>query len=651
MNKTATLFGTALLMAFLPSQLIADASPNLAGAKTVEQIAAQKKAKQRQMMMQMMQRQKAAEAARIPTTTAIYDPAGGDTGRNLQRFDQPVCMNWRGGPKGTLMPSNMKPPAIPMPGKHGVIGLGYSSACDRGEALLSFSNRGENSFVRSTIYSENKGGYTAPDGSSVETSSNRLGFSVGAGVFRPDGSFLSLDLRRMERDKVRFAGAGVDTRLLEVSRADLAGKLVFGGGAVNQLRFKATFMDIDKINDNHTYRIPAPQPLEVHVNRKTADIGFALDGGGGAFKWTLGASYASDKRDGTRFMGPLMLSQSPNFADAKVAVTSLTADGTWALASDRRLKAGLRFDYVDASLGGMDRTVAMPTPTPRQVFMATYGYGGSGAETEANISASVRFERDLADKKGLFFAGLSREVRTADPRERYFTAISGNPLGMWIGNPNLKPEKHHMLEVGAGWKNGSWELAGRVYADHVSDFILWDRARGQAGVVAADGRNIFRNVDAFIGGVEASVKYKFGNGFWAGGDIWLTRGENTTDNRPIGQIPPAEAALKLGWARDNFSVQSRLRLVAKSTRLDDSILTGSGVDGNGMGGALGSGYGLLDISATWKPKPNIAVNFGIENVLDKAYTPLIERGDIYAPNRFNPTGSGRSVWVNATFKF
>lgn len=651
MNKTAHLLGSALLIAFLPSQLLAQSPPTPTGAMTAEKMAAQKRAKQRQMMMQMMKRQKAAEAARIPTTTAIYNPAGGETGRNLQRFNQPLCMNWRGGPKGTLMPSNMKPPAIPMPGKHGVIGLGYSSACDRGEVLLGFSNRGQNAFVRGTIYSENKGGYTAADGTAVQTSSNRLGFSVGGGVFRPDGSFLSLDLRRMERDKVRFAGAGVDTRLLEVSRADLAGKLVFGGGAFNQLRFKATLMDIDKINDNHTYRIPAPQPLEVHVSRKTADIGFALDGGGGAFKWTLGASYASDKRDATRYMGPLMLSQSPNLADAKVAATSLTADGTWALAADRRIKAGLRFDYVDASLGGMDRAVAMPTPTPRQVFMATYGYAGTGAETETNISGSIRFERDLAGKKGLFFAGLSRDVRTANPRERYFTSIVGMPAGMWIGNPNLKPEQHHMLEVGAGWKNGPWELAGRVYADHVDDFILWDRARGQAGVVAADNRNIFRNVDAFIGGIEASAKYKFNNGFWAGGDIWVTRGENLTDKRAIGQIPPLEAALKLGWARDNFSIQSRLRLVSKSSRLDNSILTGSGVDGNGMGGALGSGYGLLDISATWKPRPNMAVSFGIENVLDKAYTPLIERGDIYSPNRFNSTGSGRSLWVNASFKF
>lgn len=641
-NLKAVLLGSALLIAFLPNQVLSETDMASAGAQT----AAQQKAAKQQAMKQMMQRQKAAAAARIPTTTAIYNPLGGSGGRNAPRYDDPLCMNWRGGPKGTLLPSNMTPPALPMPGKHGVVGIGYSAGCDRGEALLGFSNRGKNAFVRGTIYSESRGGYTAPDGTSVQNGSDRLGFSLGGGVFRQDGSFFSLDVRRMERDKIRYAGASVDTRLLNVSRIDAAGKYVFDGGAINQLRFNANILDIDRINDNFTYRTAVPQPLEVHVNRKTVDIGAALDGGGGAFKWTLGAKYSSDERDATRYMGPLLLSQSSNYADTKVAVTSLTADGTWTMAKDSRIKAGLQFDYVDASIGGMDRTVAMPTPTPRQVFMSTYGYTGSGSQTETNISGSLRFERDLANKKGLFFAGLSRKVRTADPRERYFTSIVGVPTSMWIGNPNLKPEKHHMLEVGAGWKNGQWELAGRAYADYVDDFILWDRARGQAGVVAADGSNIFRNVDAFIGGIEASAKYKFGNGFWAGGDIWLTRGENRTDGRAIGQIPAAEAALKLGWSSPKFMVQSKLRLVAASSRVDDSVLTGSGVDGTGL-----SGYGVLDVSATWKAKPNMAVNFGINNVLDKTYTPLIERSDISSPTMFNPTASGRSVWVNATLKF
>ena len=146
-------------------------------------------------------------------------------------------------------------------------------------------------------------------------------------------------------------------------------------------------------------------------------------------------------------------------------------------------------------------------------------------------------------------------------------------------------------------------------------------------------------------GVEATAKYKFGGGFWAGADIWLTRGQNTTDNRAIGQIPPAEAALRLGWANQKFSIETRLRLVAEQTRRDASPAFGSGVD------STTSGYGVLDISGTWKPKPNMAISFGIENVLDKAYTGHIERKDIAFPGYANPVAPGRSIWVKATMRF
>ncbi len=203
-----------------------------------------------------------------------------------------------------------------------------------------------------------------------------------------------------------------------------------------------------------------------------------------------------------------------------------------------------------------------------------------------------------------------------------------------------------MIELGAGRKVGPWTLAGRVYGDHVGDFILWDRARGQAGVARSDGANIFRNVDAFISGLEASAKYDFNNGLWAGADMWLTHGKNLTDNRPIGQIPAAEAALKLGWSKNKWSVQSKLRLVAKQNRLDSSMATGSGVDGNGSGG-----YSVLDLEATWNPKPYLAVSFGVDNVLDRDYVPLIERSDISDPSLFNPMAPGRSVWIKATMRF
>lgn len=650
MKKITTLMGTAMLCAFLPGQVVAEAHMGGQNMTSAQKMAAQK-AKKRQMMMQMMKKMKAAEAARIPATRAIYDPAGGEMGRNLQRFNQPYCLNWRGGPKGTLLPADMKAPDVPpMPGMHGIIGAGYNSACGGSHALLAFSNKGKGAFVRGMLYLENNGGYSTPlAGPDIANDNDRLAYSIGAGVFRPDGSFLSFDIRSMRRNEVRYPGLPaplprrISTSNLDVLRYDLKGKYVLDGGMIRQVRFSANSTEIDKLNDNHTYGAGLPFPVEVRVNRKVTNVNLDLDGGHGAFKWTIGAGFTSDNRDAGRFArpGPVWMQNSPNFADATVETKSLKASGVWALDQNRRIKGAIQVDFVDADLGRMMTPVAGVTPA--MMFNATYGPGSAVASSsETNLNASLRFEKDFASQKGRFFAGLSRTVRTANPRERYFVLTHPMAAASWVGNPNLAPEKHHMLEVGAGWKGGPWELAGRAYVDHVEDFILWDRIRpGNAFA----GRNIFRNVDALITGVEATAKYKFGGGFWAGADIWLTRGQNTTDNRAIGQIPPAEAALRLGWANQKFSIETRLRLVAEQTRRDASPAFGSGVD------STTSGYGVLDISGTWKPKPNMAISFGIENVLDKAYTGHIERKDIAFPGYANPVAPGRSIWVKATMRF
>ena len=588
----------------------------------------------------------------FPQTRAIYDPAGGRKGRNVARPDMPLCSNWQGGPKGTLLPAGGGDGPLPPPGQHGMIALGFSEACDGGEGLLKFSSRGDGFFAEGTIYREDIGTYTAPDGTRVVNDRERQTYRIAAGWIGQDGSFLSFGTRRVERDKVLFQGIGPgsDTRKFDVEGYDLAGKIMLDGDFASQLRFKINHNQIDKITDNFTYRtVAAEQKVETVLDGTSVNAMAAIDGGDAGFKWTLGLDYASDQRDADKFRGATLAPYSTNFADAKVAVTGLTADGTWAFGTGRRLLAGLRVEHVDASLGDMDRSFA--APTPRQLLQQTYGYTGNGKTTETNFGAKLRFEQDLSDNRGLWFAGLSYTPRTADPRERYFTGYSGVLEKIWIGNPDLDPERHVMLELGGGMRSGPWTLAGRAYADWARDFIIGDRARGQAGILVSDNRNIYRNVDAFIGGLEGAATYEWKNGVYAGAEIWLTYGQNTTDDRAIAQIPPAEAALKLGWKGGQVLFEGTWHLVASQSRLDDDISTGSGADGNGSGGALGAGYGTLDLAANWTPRKNTSFSVGVENVFDKAYVPLIERGDTDNPFLFNPTAPGRSLWARAIIRF
>jgi iron complex outermembrane receptor protein len=172
-------------------------------------------------------------------------------------------------------------------------------------------------------------------------------------------------------------------------------------------------------------------------------------------------------------------------------------------------------------------------------------------------------------------------------------------------------------------------------------------------VTRADNVNIFRNVDAFIGGLEGRVRYRFGNGIWLGFTGWLTYGENLTDNRPIGQIPAAEGHLGLGWSEGPFDVSGRLRLVATQSRVDANFREGSGMDGPGLPTTPQSlaGFATLDAQFTWRPVPHASLTFGVENILDRRYREVIERTDIDDPFNTNPRAAGRSVFGRAILNF
>ena len=64
------------------------------------------------------------------------------------------------------------------------------------------------------------------------------------------------------------------------------------------------------------------------------------------------------------------------------------------------------------------------------------------------------------------------------------------------------------LDLGLAWQGASASASVAVFADRVNDYILRDRARGQDGVLRADGASIYRNVDASLAGVEVEASWQ-----------------------------------------------------------------------------------------------------------------------------------------------
>lgn len=605
-----------------------------------------------------------AQDARLPAAPVIYDPLGGPDLRNPHRADLAQCSLWYGGPAGTLAPAGAVPPPAAPPGLHGMLAAGYASACRRTEALARVSASAGGAFVRATGYRESAGDYRDGDGRAVRYGHERAIYGAGFGFADPSGSFLAVDVGRAEKHDVPYANAPLDTRFFDATRVGARGQAVLDRGTLQAVRGALDYIHYDRENDNFTDRPLVGVPTLARFNRTSLKGDAEADLALGGLSWTIGLELARDHRDATRYQQAALVPQSRVMPDAQVTRIGARAEGRWRPTPDSRLVAGARFDIVDAGIGAIDAGGLVtpgfgPTPTPRALYARYYGYGGDGSAREANVSAKLRYERDFDGGAGQWFAAVRREVRTADPRERYFMSFTP-PAGQalepgpvhrtWIGNPLLAPEQHHLAEIGGGWSRGGWRAAVRGYADRATDFILHDRARGQAGILPTDNANIFRNVDAAIAGLDAMLGYRLPNGLYVNSTINVTVGENLTDGRPIAQIPPLEGSVRIGWTDSVWGIETSVRLVATQTRVDDYFRTGSGDDGDGLGTAP-SGFATIGLTLSWKPRPDLTLVAGIENLFDATYAEFIDRNDIDDPFYANPPSAGRSLFVRGLYRF
>jgi iron complex outermembrane receptor protein len=340
---------------------------------------------------------------------------------------------------------------------------------------------------------------------------------------------------------------------------------------------------------------------------------------------------------------------------------------TWAEHSrtlgDTKLEGGLRYDAISMSAADVHRrgtSVAAFNDSPQQLYDRYYGANRDNDSLDHNISGRLRAEQTLAPD-AIGFADLSRMVRSPDHTERY-NGNGGPPALVEVGNPELVPEKHYKAELGSrvsggAYKGygrasapGAWQAQGSVWHDHVEDFVSIDMARGQSGVLATTGGQVYRNVDAAISGLSADMQTTLTDHLAVRLNLTGQRGRNLTDGRPLHQIPPLEALLfldtfggddDLGW-----NLGSRLRMVAAKRAVDSDPATGSGMDTAGPAG----GFATLDLYGGISIGTGIALTAGVDNVFDKLYREHLKA----TPNNSTgimPNAPGRTFVMRALVTF
>jgi iron complex outermembrane receptor protein len=367
---------------------------------------------------------------------------------------------------------------------------------------------------------------------------------------------------------------------------------------------------------------------------------------GDSLAWSLGVDTQMSSRDATRYsdmMIPPTTVQALIWPEVEIDQTGLFGEVDNKLSQTDSLKLGLRYDQVSSTAG----KAAAAGTTPNTLYNMYYGVSATDKD-DNNVSGFVRYEKGIANGQGLLFTSVSRSVRSADATERYMATANTTAMMRWVGNPNIEAETHHQAEVGLSWNSGKWQTQSSAFYNDVSDYILRDRAHGQAGILLSDNATIYRNVDATLYGAEFDLTRQMST-TWSGNfNIAYVNATNSSDDRPIAQTPPLEGSLGADYKANDWQAGAKLNWAKNQTRVDDNMMTGSALDAGQT-----PGYGTLDIYAATVVADDTSIKFGIDNLMDKAYAYHVNRAnsDPFNPAAVQVNEPGREVWARLSTRF
>ncbi|WP_028109981.1 TonB-dependent copper receptor [Ferrimonas futtsuensis] len=280
--------------------------------------------------------------------------------------------------------------------------------------------------------------------------------------------------------------------------------------------------------------------------------------------------------------------------------------------SQGTVKAGVRLDRWATELRG-----------------SWAGDNKDNSRDDTLFSGFARYE--LTRGQHQWYAGFGHAERIAD----YWEVMkAGTHL-------TLDPETTDQLDL--GWiHQGPVELSLSLFYAELSDYILIDNNSMPSA----------RNIDATLWGGEAGLTWAFADHWQWVTTLAYSRGENDSEDRPLGQISPLEAKLALNYERDGWSFGALWRLVAEQ----DRVAVGQG---NIVGQDLGetAGFGVVSLNGAWRFADDFTLSMGIDNLLDKAYAEHISKSgagnDLLPPEERTRQVNepGRTLWAKLDYQF
>ncbi len=552
-----------------------------------------------------------------------------------------------GGSGGTVLFERKTPRLTEDKFIRGKVGAGYTTNSAAKELFGDVTAGTTQGFARGIIEYKDADNYEDGDGNETRSAFSTQTGNFILGYTPSEKTRFEIGFEASRIDDVLYAGAGMDAPKADNNTIRLKYENEWGTKA------EVYHSKVEHLMDNYSLRsLSAPMKMRVPAKSKTQggrlSHNWIMDN---EMEWTTGIDYQHNNRDANRFAGPPNVASPTNlqsimWPDVDLKQFGLFGEMLMPVGEVDMLKTGLRYDRITSEASRISQA-DMGGVTPNNLYKKYYGKNAD-AHNENNLGGFIRYEQGLSDDEGFVFVSLSRSVRTADATERFLATNNTNAMMRWIGNPDLAPEKHHQLELGLSLPRERWDIGASVYYNHVSDYILKDRAHAQDGIWQNDNTSIYRNINARLYGLEWETNVKWNSNLTGGISLAYVHATNTTDDRPIAQTPPLTSTLSLDYKQAMWHLGSKLRYAAKQSRVDDDAKTGSGLDAEQT-----PSFTVLDFYGSMDINKQTLIKLGVNNIFDNTYAYHVNRANIdpFNPDPIQVNEPGRTFWLNLTMEF
>ena len=556
-----------------------------------------------------------------------------------------------GGSGGSIVFEREQPFFMPgPPSLSGQLGGRYNSNGDARRGWLNLLGGDNHSYIRSFAEYSYANNYQDGSGRTLASGYGNLQGGIALGWTPNPDSWLELSYEETRGRDLSYAGAAMDSPRSDNATLGLRGRQLLSSQLT--LSGNLALSEVRHRMDNFSLReapVAMGQPMKMSVSSESDTLSGRLMAEYQR-NHNQQLTFGVNGQHNVRHARLLNLSQPDQplevailWPDVAITQVGAFAEIEHNFSASRSLSSGVRLDRAVARPRATEQQPDGPawTRTPAELYQQAYQAEGDLENRQWLYATFLRGEQQLGHQR--LFATLSLSQRMADASELYLARNVSMGNEQWIGNPDLKPETHHQVELGIIREAPRWDYSMVLFANAVTDYIYRDQL-SEEGLQ----RDIYRNIAARLYGMEGEVGVRYGQQWQTRLHANAMRGDNRSDGGSLAQISPYQAQLSQHWNNHHLDASLIIRMAASNSRTNKAANE-----------SPTASYAVMDTKLTWLANEQLELTLGADNLLGKTYANFINRNRA-ANDPFNAgaeaftdtlTEPGRSLWVSGNYRF